>query len=525
MISPSTTPADVVGPHGSLAAVPTAPLLQARGLTRSFGSLTAVDAVDLSLEPGRVISVFGPNGAGKTTLLRMLGGGLRPTSGEVLIGGEPMDPRDTAWRGRIGVLSHQTYLYGSLTASENLRFYARLYGARSGREDVEPALRGVGLLERAHDPVRAYSRGMRQRLALARTLLHDPDVVLLDEPYTGLDAHAATVLRQVLSTLKDGRRAVVLVTHNLSEGLEFADEVVIQVRGRVVHRGPPPEDRTAFAGFYREHVESALLDGAGLVGFERAEPAHRARREDGLRDAPNAEATRPSDAKVRSPRYIEQLTAVVWKDLLVELRTRDRIAAMAAFTVLVGVLFNFAMDTTLVRAQDIASGLIWMTLVFAGILGVGRTFRLEAEDGAFQGILMSPAPKDAVYLGKVVSNYILLMIVVLLIMGVFGLFFSLDFGERTLTSMAVVALGALGFVALTTLFAAIASGTRMGETLLPVLVFPPLVPMVVYGVAATGRLLAGRPFAEVSGNVRLLAAFTLLSLLSGAILFRHVVEE
>lgn len=223
--------------------------------------------------------------------------------------------------------------------------------------------------------------------------------------------------------------------------------------------------------------------------------------------------------------YFAQVYAVLWKDLLVELRTRERIAAMGAFAVLAGVLFNFAMDQTVVRPQDIAAGLIWMTLVFGGLLGIGRTFHLEAQDGAFQGVLTSPTPKDAVFLGKTTANFVLLYVVALLVVGVFTLFFGLDLGDHPGTIALVLALGSLGFVALGTLFSAVSSGTHMGETLLPILVFPLLVPMVIYGVSATGRLLAGRPLSEVEGSVRMLAAFAVLAVGAGAALFRFVVEE
>lgn len=223
--------------------------------------------------------------------------------------------------------------------------------------------------------------------------------------------------------------------------------------------------------------------------------------------------------------YVVQIYAIVWKDLLLELRTRERIAAMAAFAVLAGVLFNFAIDTTVVRPQDVASGLIWMTLVFGGLLGIGRTFHLESLEGAFQGVLTSPAPKDAVFLGKTVANFVLLYVVALLVVGVFALFFGLDLGRSPWLLTATLALGALGLVALGTLFSAVSSGTHMGETLLPILVFPLLVPMVIYGVSATARLLAGRPVTEVAGNLRMLAAFAVLAVGAGAALFRYVVEE
>lgn len=223
--------------------------------------------------------------------------------------------------------------------------------------------------------------------------------------------------------------------------------------------------------------------------------------------------------------YLRQFRAVVRKDLLLELRTRQRFVTMGGFAVLVGVLFNYAMDRSVVAPQDMAGGLIWMTLVFAGIMGVGRTFELESEDGAFQGVLLSPIPRDALYLGKVTSNFILVLAVVLLVLAVFGLFFQLDYGNEPLALLGLLALGTLGFVALATLFGAISTGTTLGETLLPILVFPLLIPMVVYGVTGTSRLLAGRPVTEVAGSLRMLGAFALLALAAGATLFRFVVED
>jgi heme exporter protein A len=247
------------------------PSLEAVGLVRNFGPITAVDDVSFALREGDFLTIFGPNGAGKTTLLGMLGGGLRPTAGEVRIGNHRVGIRSSDWRHRVGVLSHQSFLYGHLTCAENLRFFGRLYGLGDLESRVPDRLERVGLRGRADAPVRSLSRGMRQRLALARTLLHDPEVVLLDEPYTGLDAHAADVLREVLSSLKDGRRTVVLVTHNLGQGLELAERILVQVRGRIVFDRPRADiDATSFESRYREVVE-------GAAGFSVADTLPRAR--------------------------------------------------------------------------------------------------------------------------------------------------------------------------------------------------------------------------------------------------------
>jgi heme exporter protein A len=236
-----------------------APAVEARGLEKWYGPLPAVRGIDLALAPGEMLTIFGPNGAGKSTLLRMLCGAVRPSAGTVHLGGTRVGGDDDGWKRRVGLLSHQGFLYGGLTAAENLDFYARLYTLAERGRVVEEGLRSVGLWERRGDLVRTFSRGMQQRLALARTLLHDPEMVFLDEPYTGLDPHAAAMLRGVLERLRDGRRTVVLVTHNLSQGLELADRVAVQVGGRWVSDERRAEvDTAAWERVYTERVAAAL---------------------------------------------------------------------------------------------------------------------------------------------------------------------------------------------------------------------------------------------------------------------------
>ena len=223
--------------------------------------------------------------------------------------------------------------------------------------------------------------------------------------------------------------------------------------------------------------------------------------------------------------WFGQIWAIAWKDVLIEMRTRQRLVVMGAFAVLTGLLFYFSIDHGVVRVQTMAAGLIWMTIVFSGLLGVGRTFALEAEDGAFQGLLLTPVPRDAIYLGKVLSNFILVSVLVGLILVVFGGFFRLNYGAHPVVLVGILALGTLGFVALATLFGAVAAETRLAESLVPVLLFPLLTPMIIFGVSATNRLLVGRPVSEVEGNIRILAAFALIALAAGSLLFRTVVED
>ncbi len=228
-------------------------MITVHNLTRSFGPHIALDGVNLSVEAGEFVTLVGPNGAGKTTLLRILATLLRPTSGTVRIAG--LDPaRDGAEvRRRIGFLSHRTLLYDDLTAEQNLRFYARLYSLTDAASCIDELLERVGLVHRRHDLVRTFSRGMQQRLAVARAILHRPSVLLLDEPYTGLDPQATEALSALLTGLAEEMCTILLTTHDLARGLAMGGRMVVLSRGRVVYDAPAEHlDSATFPDLYRQ---------------------------------------------------------------------------------------------------------------------------------------------------------------------------------------------------------------------------------------------------------------------------------
>ena len=227
-------------------------LVAAVGLSRRYGAVRALDGVDLTLAAGEVLLVLGPNGAGKSTLLRTLAGLLRPTAGTVTVGGRLLAPDAHDARRAIGLLSHQSLLYDELTLLENLVFTARLYGLSDPAGCATAALLAQGLVERAHDRPRSLSRGMQQRAAIARALIHDPALLLLDEPFTGLDAVAGDRLRALLATHAIGQRAMVIVTHHASEAWDLATRVGVMVRGSWVLEGPRPGDLNDFQHRYNE---------------------------------------------------------------------------------------------------------------------------------------------------------------------------------------------------------------------------------------------------------------------------------
>jgi len=211
-------------------------MIRVRELRKKFGHTVALNGIDFSLASGEFLTIFGPNGAGKSTLLRCLATLATPTSGNVSIDGVDLSGEAIDFiRAKIGMVSHNPFLYENLTAYENLRFYSRMYDIKRPRERIEELLNYVGLYSRRDDTVRTYSRGMLQRLSIARAILHDPVLVFLDEPYTGLDQHAAGMLSGFLRSLHDSKRTVVMITHNLDEGLAMCDKVAVQVKGRFVY--------------------------------------------------------------------------------------------------------------------------------------------------------------------------------------------------------------------------------------------------------------------------------------------------
>jgi heme exporter protein A len=228
-------------------------LLEADTLVRTFGTRRAVDGLSFSLAAGECMALFGPNGAGKTTALRLLAGLLKPTSGAARVGTERLPSREA--RARIGLISHRTLLYDALTARENIAFSARLHGVADVEGATAAALEALRVADRADLTVRSLSRGLQQRVAIARAIVHTPDVLLADEPYTGLDETGSAALTHLLRERLAAGAALVLVTHNLQEGLALATHATILDRGRLARSERATGlEVTSYAAAYRELV-------------------------------------------------------------------------------------------------------------------------------------------------------------------------------------------------------------------------------------------------------------------------------
>lgn len=232
-----TNPVGTTRPEPGAAHVPTGDGpwdIEVIGLRKWFGGAPILRGLNLRVAPGERLAIVGPNGSGKTTLIRILSTLLRPSAGRVRVGGFDVRTEANEVRRHIGVLCHQTFLYSELTVQENLVFYARMYTLPAPKRRVSELLRLVGLEEQADAPTRVLSRGMQQRLALARALIHEPPILFLDEPDTGLDQRWADALRQLIVRRAAQGCTTLLTTHNLERSLDWADRVAVLNGGKIV---------------------------------------------------------------------------------------------------------------------------------------------------------------------------------------------------------------------------------------------------------------------------------------------------
>jgi ABC-type multidrug transport system ATPase subunit len=224
--------------------------IRLRGVTKTFGATVALRGIDLDVPSGSYVALMGANGAGKSTLLKIVSGLAVPTKGTVTVAGVEMRRAGPRLRARVGIVGHESMLYPDLTPRENLRFHAKLFGVRDSRSAIE---RTTELLSVGHvldRPVRTLSRGTRQRVALARALLHDPSVILLDEPYTGLDEAAAASLSALLEDLATPERVLLVTLHDVARAISGPRRLVVLSDGRIVLDEPTTDRATDVAGTY-----------------------------------------------------------------------------------------------------------------------------------------------------------------------------------------------------------------------------------------------------------------------------------
>ncbi len=478
--------------------------LQVAGARVRLGKTLALAGVDLEVAPGEVVALFGPNGAGKSTLLRVAAGVLRPQAGGVrwpAAGGDP--------RAAIGYVGHRTFFSDALSARENLVFFGRLYGMarQAAAARAEALLREEGLILFADDPAGGFSRGMQQRLAICRALMHEPDLLLLDEPWSGLDAEAGDRLSARVLARRAAGGAALVSSHDFEAALAVADRYVLLAGGRV-----------------REVGAASPFRGRGQAFEERYRDMVRARR-------PVAAMVRPNvvTAAARTgggPSWGATCLAVAGRDLLLELRGRENLAAMGVFGLLVATMFGFAFDPLGQDLRPVFTGVLLIALLFAGLLGMGRSFARELGNDALAGMAAAPCAPSAIFYGKCLANAAFLAVAEAVLVPIFFMLLLVHFPAHPGAFLLALGLGSIGLVAVASLTGAIAAHTRAGEVLQPLLALPLLSPLLVASVRLAGGAVAGSGLAAGAATpwAGLLIAFDLVYLALPAFLFDFVLE-
>jgi heme exporter protein B len=496
-----------------------------RGICYDYGRRRVLSRVSLSASAGTITGILGPNGAGKSTLLSIASTRARPSQGEVRYGALPSSTPGTAVRARIGWLGHDPGFYPELSARENLKFYARLHGVPAVDAAVSEALAHAGLTDRRDDAVGGFSRGMRQRLGLERVLLHRPRLVLLDEPFTGLDDASARALLDRLAQLRADRRIVLLSTHDLDFVSGLLDRAAVLRNGRIVDEfdltSPSGSGAVDLVARYRHAVApvdvntgsvsaapavpapvaiaAVTSDDARLQASRPLHPLSPARgRGQGEGEGSDAVATAriaPAEESLSTEigRFVRAARLIMWKDLVVEFRSRELLLTTLFFAVSCVLVFSFALVKQGQPMEDAAAGILWIAIAFSGTLALGRTFEREQAYQTLQALLQAPIERAAIYAGKLLGLLVLLLIVEAVVVPLVALFFQAALIAMAVHVAGLVFAGTMGFLAVGTLFSAMLVRTRSRDVLLPVLLYPMTVPALIAGVRGTAALIQQTP--------------------------------
>jgi heme exporter protein CcmB len=457
------------------------PLLVVSRVARQFGRRRVLRDVSFEGYPGEVVGLLGPNGSGKTTLLGVLSTLAEPSRGSVAY--PATEALDTPRR-VIGVLGHEPQLYGELSARENLELFARLAGVTDIASVVARGLDHARLTDRADDAVERFSRGMRQRLAFERVLLASPRILLLDEPFTGLDDESAHRMVERLAALRDGGTLVVLATHDLLLVETLVDRAFIVKAGVLV----PLSRSLPLAESYRAAVDASATDAVGRqqpdAGGRRAQPA--LSHADGRPEQPAL----PSSSETSLADIARAAGVLLAKDLRIEWRSREGLLTTACFALACVLVFSFGLVRDGRPVPDAGPAVLWVTVALAGTLAMARTFERERAAGTLMAVLASAAPRPSVYLGKWAALMALMFTVELVLLPMVAVFFQMPLDRNPLVVMALLVAGTAGYASIGTLFAAMLARTRTRDVLLPLLLYPMSVPVIIGGVRGTAAALA-----------------------------------
>lgn len=510
--------------------------LEFRGVKKAFGNNAVLRGVDLDIPGGSFVALMGQNGAGKTTLLRLAAGLAVPTSGTVNLAGVDLRKAGPGLRRMIGWVSHESMLYADLSGRDNLMFHSKLFGVANPEQRINELADALDLHKVLDRPAGVLSRGNRQRLTLARALMHGPDVLLLDEPFTGLDEASSERLVGLLNDLNEHGRTIILTVHEIARAYEGAKRLVVIENGVVGVDEPlnaAPAALIAAPSLQSEvmRLTSTSTDEptttSSVATVERTDPTapHSGSTSAAAADEPAPLHLRPE--LTTPPSALRAAWMVTKKDLRVELRSRDMLGSAGLFSLIVLITASFT--TPAGSAQGVTTGILWIALLFAVLLGVGRSMGREAHDRAIEGLMLAPIPRESVFIGKLLAGLSMMFAIEVFIVPMFLVLVDSSAKQSMLIELILtVVLATIGLVIVSTLFSGIAAGSRLGDSLLPLIVMPVVIPLMVAAVETTRRALGGDVAAGAVGVpawLGLIAGFDLIVGLAAIATFPFVMEE
>jgi len=492
---------------GERAHVADAPIplpIRAHNLQKSIDERPILKNLSFQIPQGQFIALLGANGAGKSTLLKLLATLTTPSHGTLELFGHPANTSATTIRAKIGLIGHQSMLYHDLSALENLEFFGKLYGTPNPRQRALQLLNQLGLAHRANDPVKSFSRGMAQRVSIARALLHDPDLLLADEPFAGLDAPSADLLETLLTQLHQQGKTILLANHDIRQSLRLAQRALVLSQGTLALDAPT---NTLTPDQILSHMNGAPAPAPTQLPISNYQ----------LQPAPAATTPRhPNHSKAT-------FLTLTKKDLKIEGRTRQTLGLVLVLGILIVSVLGLGIGSNPALASLGTPALLWVAYLFSGVLCFEKTMAVERQDGALAGLLLAPIDRSAIYFGKLLSNLLLMCAVAGVITAVGILFFSFDLSPAPFGFIAIIAISMLGFAAVGTLFSALVASTRLQGGLLAMVIFPLILPLVI---ASTSQITAMFRDNQNPGGTGLaiLLAFDAIFLITSWLIFELVLE-
>lgn len=494
------------------------PVINLSGICKSFGSRVVLETISFSVTGGEGFCICGANAAGKTTLLKIITGLLQPDDGMVELCESNMTTEGGKNKLLVGTLLHKSMVYPQLTVIENLRFFAALYGVKDNNSRIQELLELTGLMPYRYDNAGILSRGMTQRLAIARAMVHKPIILLADEPFAGLDEQACKHLIDLLSDFKDNGGTVVMTTHNINYALNCCEKIAVLDDRKLIFNARVPDINTA--EFAKDYLSYARQNSNALLPD--------------IAPTSNASPERKAEGSYLK-NFANVVKAIFIKDIVSEFRTKQALPAMVVLGVVIVWIFRIAAEAQAADKSVPAAAVLLVAILFSAILASERSFAIEKQNNCISALILAPVDAGDIYISKLLVNITMLCAFELVAVPTVFALFNVSVSGNWLQLIVALLLINIGISSVGTLLGCAVQGTKTKSSLLSILMAAVLCPLMIPAVFAL--LLLFKPIGDLAfggmltmvGNFKttlgLLTAFDAIFITVCWLLFGFVVRE